>query len=290
MPLDFPSNPVDGQVYGNYFYSTTKGAWRSATQYNTPSVLRNINATTASDSLVPLTVTGYASQSANLQEWKNNSDITLASLSASGGLTLNNALTVGNGGTGATSLTSGGYLKGNGTAAIQAQSGIPAGDITSGTIAHARMPSGSIVQTAFVSTSNRVDISSQDPVAITGLSISFTPRFSDSNILLQAMINSNEYYVTSFTFLKNGSSLTTTSPNSNTNAALFTLFDADSVSTNMRNAYLLWSDPAGSTTARTYAVGGTSSWAGTINTLIVNDRSDNVMRSYSTFAIFEVRP
>jgi microcystin-dependent protein len=43
------------------------------------------------------------------------------------------------GGTGATSLTSGGYLKGNGTDAIVSQSGIPATDLT-GTINSARLP------------------------------------------------------------------------------------------------------------------------------------------------------
>jgi hypothetical protein len=44
------------------------------------------------------------------------------------------ALPVGSGGTGATTLASGGYLKGAGTSAITSQSGIPAGDITSGTL------------------------------------------------------------------------------------------------------------------------------------------------------------
>lgn len=43
-------------------------------------------------------------------------------------------LAVGNGGTGATTLTASAYLKGNGTSAITAQTGIPAGDITSGTL------------------------------------------------------------------------------------------------------------------------------------------------------------
>jgi hypothetical protein len=196
---------------------------------------------------------------------------------------------VSTGGTGASSFTSGAYLKGSGTGAITAQAGIPATDLTSGLIPYDRMPPGTIIQTAFASTSNRVDIAAQDPVAITGLSISFTPRFANSNIILQAMINSTEFYVTSFAFLRDGSSLTTTSPNLNTNAALMTVFDADSANTNMRNSHLLWQDSAGSTTARTYAVGGTSSWSGTINTLTINDRADNVMRSYSTFAIYEVR-
>lgn len=49
-------------------------------------------------------------------------------------------LTVGRGGTGATTLASGAYLKGAGTSAVTAQTGIPATDITSGTLDDARLP------------------------------------------------------------------------------------------------------------------------------------------------------
>lgn len=51
-------------------------------------------------------------------------------------------LAVADGGTGASTLTSGGYLKGAGTSAITSQTGIPAGDITSGTVGTARLGSG----------------------------------------------------------------------------------------------------------------------------------------------------
>jgi hypothetical protein len=49
---------------------------------------------------------------------------------------------VANGGTGATTLAAGGYLKGNATSAITSQTGLPASDITSGTVATARLASG----------------------------------------------------------------------------------------------------------------------------------------------------
>jgi microcystin-dependent protein len=29
MPLDFPNNPVDGQVYDNYYYDSVMGTWRA---------------------------------------------------------------------------------------------------------------------------------------------------------------------------------------------------------------------------------------------------------------------
>lgn len=59
-----------------------------------------------------------------------------------GDITLAGTLALANGGTGATTLTSGGYLKGNGTSAITSQTGIPAGDITSGTLSVARGGTG----------------------------------------------------------------------------------------------------------------------------------------------------
>jgi hypothetical protein len=55
------------------------------------------------------------------------------------------------GGTGATSLTSGSYLKGAGTSAITAQAGIPAGDITSGTLDVARGGTGAVTGSGLVS-------------------------------------------------------------------------------------------------------------------------------------------
>jgi hypothetical protein len=61
---------------------------------------------------------------------------------------LNGTLTVAKGGTGATSLTSGGYLKGADTGAITSQTGIPAGDITSGTLPVGRGGTGATTFTS----------------------------------------------------------------------------------------------------------------------------------------------
>jgi hypothetical protein len=58
-------------------------------------------------------------------------------------------VTVGQGGTGATTLASGGYLKGAGTSAITSQTGIPAGDITSGTLGVDRGGTGIATTTAY---------------------------------------------------------------------------------------------------------------------------------------------
>ena len=173
MPLDFPSNPTNGQVYDNYYWDNAAGVWNSLGNYAIPNLLSNATFTSSGSSIVPVTVRGAASQAANLQEWKNNSNTTLASISASGGLTLNNALTVGNGGTGTTSLTSGAYLKGAGTSAITAQTGIPAGDITSGSLDIARGGTG---------VSNGVGLVPIIPTSITKVGAG-TPTVSSSGLI-----------------------------------------------------------------------------------------------------------
>lgn len=124
MPLDFPSSPTNGETYGNYYYDATVGAWNSfsSTVNTIPSTLKNLTVSTASGGLTPFTVT--------------NSSGTVVSQITSDGVVIANSLIlttpvgVSNGGTGATTFTSGSYLKGNGTDAIQAQIGIPFADVT----------------------------------------------------------------------------------------------------------------------------------------------------------------
>lgn len=91
MALDFPSNPVDGQVYGNFIYDAAKGTWKSLSSGASPNYLVNptitnavITATATTPSTIPLTVNGAASQTANLQEWKNSAGIQLAYVNKNG--------------------------------------------------------------------------------------------------------------------------------------------------------------------------------------------------------------
>jgi hypothetical protein len=93
MALDFPSSPVDGQVYDNFIYNSAKGTWKSISAGASPTVLVNptitnavISATATTSTTVPLTVKGATSQSANLQEWKNSSGTTLSSITPGGSL------------------------------------------------------------------------------------------------------------------------------------------------------------------------------------------------------------
>jgi hypothetical protein len=98
MALDFPNIPVDGQVYDNFYYDAVKGTWKSLSSGASPSILVNptitnptinnavITATATTASTVPITVNGAASQTANLQDWKNSAGIVLADVDNLGNL------------------------------------------------------------------------------------------------------------------------------------------------------------------------------------------------------------
>lgn len=76
------------------------------------------------------------------------------------------------GGTGAQTLTNGGYLKGTGTAAITSQTGIPAGDITSGTIGISRLP----VTAYATGQGGQLTVSSTTPTTVASCSITTNGR------------------------------------------------------------------------------------------------------------------
>lgn len=47
MALDFPSNPVDGQVYGSYTYNSVTGAWKGSGPAATVAIVSPVKPTTA---------------------------------------------------------------------------------------------------------------------------------------------------------------------------------------------------------------------------------------------------
>ena len=130
MPIDFPTSPTTGQVYTyqgrSWIYNGT--AWdapQALSQLGAVSVFANA---TARSSAIPTPNEGMVSYLNDVDRLEINNGSVWGPVS------------VASGGTGVTTLSSGGYLKGSGTAAITSQSGIPAGDITSGTFAAARIP------------------------------------------------------------------------------------------------------------------------------------------------------
>jgi hypothetical protein len=311
MPLDFPSNPVDGQVYGNFYYSSSKGAWRTTTNFNSPSAWKNAIGSTVSATAVPLTIQGYASQSANLQEWKNSAGTTLASVTASGSINSSGSISAGqiiattpndSGSTGGVGIKApaGGsqtsaYLQFVNNAYSSQWGAISAN--SSGTMAidstRLNVPSqtyfpGAIVQAKTMQMNTYTSVYAQDVSAIPGMNMTFAPKFSNSILLLTATVTGTSNYVCTYGFLKDGSNISTLS-NSNAYGSVYTSYYNDGQTDGgMRPATFSFSYSPGSTANATYYVGVSSSWAGSIYTTYINDRSSADMRSYSSFTILEI--
>lgn len=47
MALDFPSNPVDGEIFGSYIWSASKGVWQSREESAAPAVVSSVPPATA---------------------------------------------------------------------------------------------------------------------------------------------------------------------------------------------------------------------------------------------------
>lgn len=129
-----------------------------------------------------------------------------------------------------------------------------------------------------------------DAADIPELSISFAPKYSDSLILLQAMISTTATYVSSFGFARNGSALASSSTaNNNVTNGLVTCYDGSNSHSSLKLINLMQAVSAGHTAALTYTVQAASSWNGSTGTLYINDRAEGDMRSRSTFTIMEIR-
>jgi microcystin-dependent protein len=86
MPLDFPSNPSDGQVYEDFYFDAATGAWNSNAGTRLPNIFKNVTYTTGDTYLIPLTAKGKLGQTANLQEWQSSDGTVLANIKSDGGV------------------------------------------------------------------------------------------------------------------------------------------------------------------------------------------------------------
>jgi microcystin-dependent protein len=94
MPLDFPSNPSDGQVYEGYYYDASVGVWQSNNGTQVPNIFKNVEYTTAQTYLTPVTVKGKSGQTANLQQWTNSAGNVLASIDEAGVMTVQGLVSI----------------------------------------------------------------------------------------------------------------------------------------------------------------------------------------------------
>lgn len=194
-----------GEGYGGVRDTAYGGGDGYKAHYYTPSLVINNttatnNATTATNQATTATNqnTGGGGAHNNLQPYivlnyiiKTSAGITSSDseLATRVGVVETAVRSVPLGGTGSSTFTSGSYLKGAGTSAITAQSGIPAGDITSGTLAYDRFPAGTIVQVVSGTYAGAEIGNSSSTYVSSGLSVDITPRYSNSLIFIQVSQN-----------------------------------------------------------------------------------------------------
>jgi hypothetical protein len=135
-------------------------------------------------------------------------------------------------------------------------------------------------------------ISSITPVALTGLSISFTPKYTSSIIIIEAQIITNLAYVSSFGVFRDGVATVNTTGQTNTNEPNMqsTTFTGSTTTDWLWSLPLLYSEISGSTNTRTYQIFGTSGWSNTAYSLIINNRNANDMASFSHMTVMELTP
>lgn len=204
MALDFPANPTDGQIYGSYRYSSAVGAWQGIEESAPLTITSPTAPTTANPGDLWYNSSNgilfnYYSDGTSAQ-WvevlsSNTLDISgkanIDSPTFSGTVTLPSTTSIGN-----VSSTEIGYVDGV-TSAIQTQLNgkaesshtHAATDITSGSLASARLPSGTVLQVVeFGTGANTATVSGQYSWGNTGIAATITPRSTSSRIKVTANI------------------------------------------------------------------------------------------------------
>lgn len=204
MALDFPSNPVNGEVFDAYVWSESKGVWQAREEQTPLTISSPVAPTSANPGDLWYNSTNgvlfnYYSDGTSSQ-WvevlsSNTLDIStkanIVSPTFSGTVTLPTTTSVGS-----VSSTEIGYLDGV-TSGIQAQVNGKAAsvhthaatDITSGTLGYDRVPAGTVIQVTNTKFTTLATTGSGSFVNFT--SVNFTPRKSNSLILIQAMFSTS---------------------------------------------------------------------------------------------------
>lgn len=150
---------------------------------------------------------------------------------------------------------------------------------------------GSIVQMQFArSGPTKQTINSATPTAVTGLSVSITPKSASSIIYIQCQISTNAPHVSSFGVFKDGAKTVSTTgfTNSNEDGMQFTTYVGSDTTGYLWCFPLMHYEVAGSTAARTYQVYATAAWVGTSRALTINDRDTTDMAGFSYMTVMEV--
>ena len=157
---------------------------------------------------------------------------------------------------------------------------------------------GSVVQVVTASSGfvNQT-ISSATPVALSGLSVTITPKFNNSIMLIQGMVTASWTYVSSLHIYKNGSDLIAdhssagTNNQSSGNTALFTHYQSSQESDRANQIFpfpVLYKDTPNTTSAITYDFRANSGWLGGTESFRFNNRGSSDMLGSSFIAVTEI--
>jgi hypothetical protein len=156
-------------------------------------------------------------------------------------------------------------------------------------------PPGHVVQVKTVNSGfTNQTINSATPVALSGMTVTITPTYATSRILIQAAIAASWTYVASPHIYRNGVDIIAAhGSNSQTggSTALYTTyfpFATDSTTDSMRIYPLLFDDLPATTSATTYAIYVNSGWSGGTNAFYFNNRASGDMLSCSYMTVMEI--
>jgi hypothetical protein len=137
----------------------------------------------------------------------------------------------------------------------------------------------------------RQTISSLTPVIISGLSLTITPKYNNSLIVIEGVILSSNTHVSSYGVFKDGATTVSTAGQSNLNEANMQVTNYIGSGTTSE----LWTIPirhheiSSTLLARTYDIRATAGWGGTIYSLYINNRDDNNMAGFSYMIVKEIK-
>lgn len=135
----------------------------------------------------------------------------------------------------------------------------------------------------------RQTIASITPVLITGLSLDITPVSALSTMIITANVTASNGFVISFGIFKDGVATVSTAGQTNTNEP--NMQSTSYIRNNngfITSTMVMHYEASANTTARTYAVYGTSGWNNTVYTFYVNDISTSNMACFSTIDVMEI--
>ena len=137
----------------------------------------------------------------------------------------------------------------------------------------------------------RQTISSITPVAISGLSLTITPKYNNSLIVIEGVLLSSNSYVSSYGVFKDGVATVSTTGQTNSHEPNMQLtnYIGSTTTDELWSVSIRHHEISSTLLARTYDIRATSGWAGVANALYINNRLSNDMAGFSYMIVKEIK-